>query len=51
MCEVCFARVVSLLRHLALGNGLISLLQPWESIGQHPKSPHNTSRGEASVIK
>lgn len=51
MCEVRFARVVHLLKRLALGNGLFSLLQPRQSMGEHRKPPHNTSRGEANLIK
>lgn len=51
MCEVLFARVVHLVRCLALGNGLISLLQPQESMGEHRNPPHNTSHREANLTK
>lgn len=51
ICEVLFARVVHLVRCSAMGNGLILLLQPRQSMGEYRKPPHNTSHGEGNLIK
>lgn len=46
MCEVLCAQVVRLVGCLALGKGLVSLLQPQQSTGEHGKPPHDTRHTE-----